>query len=801
VIRTVQVALPLPLHQTFTYTVPPDWPAPLPGCRVRVPFGRLSLTGLIVEEPPPGTLPERLKPLRSLLDREPFLPPDLLAFTRWLADYYLAPWGLVLRGACPPGLAPEAREKVALTAEGASSGEARFAPLREALGRNPRSASSLLATLGPGSEVLLTEALRQGHAVVEERLTAVRRRSGRDRVVLLKSPEEASALSRDESLPKAFRKVLALLLTYQDRGYPEAASLARAVRVPHYTLTEMAEAGLVELFDLLPAHLAARPSPHDLTADQESCVAAVRATLDGGTHRTFLLYGVTGSGKTEVYLRLIETVLERGRTALFLVPEISLTSLLARRLIERFGSTVALLHSSMGEKERSRQWLRARSGSARVMIGPRSALFAPLPDLGLVVVDEEHDGSYKQQEHPRYHARDMAVLRGVQAGVPVILGSATPSAESYYNATDGGKYTLLTLSERAGGAALPAVEVVDMRREYEQTGGPSILSRALSAALTRTLGEKRQAVILRNRTGFATFVLCRPCGKTLQCPDCAVAFTYHRKAGHLRCHYCGRTATVPAVCPECGGEFLQFLGTGTEKVEDLLGRDLPEARVGRMDRDAVRTAAAFDRLWLDFETGEIDILVGTQMVAKGHDIHNVTLVGILSADFLLSMPDFRAAERTFQLITQAAGRAGRGTHAGTVILQSFHPDHYAVQAAAAQDFGAFYSRDIHYRRIVGYPPFSALARIEVRHEDHSRVGALSTQTASLLRTLAGGEVKVLGPSPAFLARLEGKYRHHILLKSPTRARLKALLTEFLGSPLASHVGRELDLEVDPTSML
>jgi len=798
---TVQVALPVPLRQTFTYTVPPGLPPPRPGCRVRVPFGRISLTGLVVEDAPPALPPARLRPLRAVLDREPFLPPDLLAFTRWLADYYLAPWGIVLRGACPPGLTPEARERVTLTPEGSGCDEAWLAPLRDALVRRPRSTANLLAALGPGSELLLSEALRQGYAVVEERLASVRHRSGRDRVVLLKGPEQVSALCREETLPKPFRKILSLLLTYQDRGYPEAAALARAARVPHYTLTEMAEAGLIELFDLLPTHLPARPSPHTLTADQETAVASVRALLAAQVHRTFLLYGVTGSGKTEVYLRLIETVLERGRTALFLVPEISLTSLLARRLIERFGSTVALLHSSMGEKERSRQWLRSRSGTARVMIGPRSALFAPLPDLGLVVVDEEHDGSYKQQEHPRYHARDMAVLRGVQAGVPVVLGSATPSAESYYNATDGGKYTLLTLSERAGGAALPTVDVVDMRREYEQTGGPSVLSRTLQAALERTVREKRQAVLLRNRTGFATFVLCRPCGKTLQCPDCAVAFTYHRRAGQLRCHYCGRTAGVPGTCPECGGEFLQFLGTGTEKVEDLLGRDLPGARVGRMDRDAVRTAAAFDRLWLAFETGEIDVLVGTQMVAKGHDIHNVTLVGILSADFLLSMPDFRAAERTFQLITQAAGRAGRGAHAGTVILQSFHPDHYAVQAAAAQDFGAFYARDIQYRRIVGYPPFSALARIEVRHEDHDRVGALSTQAAAALRALARGEVKVLGPSPAFLARLEGKYRHHILLKSSTRARLKALLTEFLASPLAPHVGRELDLEVDPTSML
>ncbi len=799
--RTVQVALPVPLRHTFTYAVPEGWRTPAPGCRVRAPFGRAAATGMVVSEAPPSELPPGLKSLRTLVDQEPLLPPEMLAFTRRLADHYLAPLGMVLRCAYPSALDPEPRTLYRLTEEGALARNAASSALREALGAGPLPRPKLAAALGAATDALLAEGLRRGWIEAEEHARAVRRRTGRDHVALLAPDGRAEALRDDESLPKPFRKVLSVLITMADKGYPEAGLAAKLARVPLFTLSEMAEAGLVELFKTAPTCLPGRPSPHALSEDQARAVAAVRGAMEQGRGGTFLLYGITGSGKTEVYLRLIEAALATGGAALYLVPEISLTSVLARRLLERLGGTVAILHSSMGEKERARQWLRARSGAARVTIGPRSALFAPLQNLKLVVVDEEHDPSYKQQDHPRYHARDMAILRGTLASIPVVLGSATPSVESYYNAAEEGKYTLLTLSERAGGALLPAVEVVDMRREYEETDGRDALSRLLASRLGEALAAGRQAVVLRNRTGFATFVLCRRCGKTLQCPDCAVSLTHHRKAGHLRCHYCGRRAAVPSLCPECGGEFLQFLGIGTERVEERIAAAFPGARVARMDRDAVRSAQEYDRLWLDFERGRVDVLVGTQMVAKGHDVHNVTLVGILSADFILGMPDFRSAERTFQLVTQAAGRAGRGAHAGTVVLQSFHPDHYAVQAAAAQDFAAFYAKDIRYRKMVGYPPFSALARIEVRHADHARVGALSSEVAAFLRAGAEGRVRVLGPSPAFVPRVEGRYRHQILLKSPTRARLRALLASLLDSPLGTRTSRELDVEVDPVSLL
>jgi primosomal protein N' (replication factor Y) len=591
------------------------------------------------------------------------------------------------------------------------------------------------------------------------------------------------------------------LLPFQSKGYPTVAQVAREARVPQHVFSELAQAGWVELFDLLPAQLPPGRSPHTLSPGQSSAVNAVRNAIQERQHRTFLLFGVTGSGKTEVYLRLMEQVILEGGTALYLVPEISLASFLARRLLERLGSAVAILHSSMTEHERVRQWLRAASGSARAVIGPRSALFAPLPNLRLIVADEEHDPSYKQQDFPRYHARDMAVLRGQRAGIPVVLGSATPSVESYYNATEVGKYHLLRLPERAGEAHLPPVEVVDMRREFKERAGTHTLSRTLAEALGETLAQGRQAVILRNRLGFATFVLCRQCGRTVQCPDCSVAFTFHRKVQRLKCHYCGRQAPVPVECPSCGGEVLQFLGEGTEKVEDALAESYPGARVARMDRDAVKTGRDFDRIWRDFEGGRIGILAGTQMVAKGHDIPNVTLVGILSADFILGMPDFRSAERTFQLITQAAGRAGRGEHPGQVILQSYHPDHYAVQAAREHDFVAFYEKDVRYRKMVGYPPASALARVELRHKDRTRAEALAHEAWLVVKEAKDFQLRILGPVEAPLARLEGHWRIHILLRGDSRSRLRAVLVKLLDSPLGRHSGREMLVEIDPYNLM
>jgi len=792
----VQVALPLPLRQTFSYRVPASLPVPDAGCRVRVCFGRNHLVGYVVDDPGAHP-PEKLKPLEAILDREPLFSPEMLAFTRWIAEYYLVSWGSVLKCGYPSGLDPSPRSSYELTSAEALPEGHPVAPIAAFLSSGPRSLPTLRARFGPMAESLLQQGVREGLLAEKTQWKDRRRFGGADRVALLLEPGKLEALMADPATPPFHVKVLKVLVGYETKGFPTIAQAAAKARVPQYVLSEMAEAGWVELFDLLPVRLKGSISPHVLTPAQAEAVGAVEGAMAASRHETFLLFGITGSGKTEVYLRLIEKAIGEGGTALYLVPEISLTSFLARRLLERFGSDLAILHSSMTEHERVRQWMRAAGGGARVVIGPRSALFAPLSNLRLLIVDEEHDGSFKQQDFPRYHARDMAVLRGVKADIPVVLGSATPSVESFYNATDGDKYTLLRLPERTGTAKLPPVRVVDMREEFREVGEKATLSRALKDAMDETLEKGRQAIILRNRLGFATFVLCRECGRTVQCDECSVAMTFHRRANRMKCHYCGRQGVVPEACPACGGDVLQFLGEGTEKVEAALTAAFPGARVARMDRDAVRTARAFDTIWRDFESGKISILAGTQMVAKGHDIPNVTLVGILSADFLLGMPDFRAAERTFQLITQAAGRAGRGRLPGRVVLQSFHPDHYAVLAAKDHDFETFYERDIRYRRMVGYPPVGALARVEFRHADKARVDLLARKAEAALRTAGDREVRILGPVEPPLARLEGRYRVHILLKAPERQRLRAAIAAFLQGSLGPHNGREMSVEIDP----
>jgi primosomal protein N' (replication factor Y) (superfamily II helicase) len=799
--RTVQVALPLPHRGTFTYLVPSGSDVPRPGCRVRVPFARREAIGYVVEDPD-RIQPEGLRPLHHVLDAKPLFTPEVLDFTRWIADYYLVSWGSVLKCAYPSGLDPEPRSKFRLPdPPPAGPPPEELVPLLEALSSGPRALLALRGRLGQEADALASLAVQLGWAEEETRWASRRRYAGRDRVALLLEMDRALAAAADPGTPAPMAKALGALAAFSTRGFPTVAQVASSAKVPQYVLHEMAEAGWVELFDLLPARLPGRPSPHTLTDAQQAAVEAIGVALSGRVHQTFLLFGITGSGKTEVYLRLMEQAAAEGGTALYLVPEISLASVLARRLLERFGSEVAILHSSMNEHERVRQWRRVASGGARYVIGPRSALFAPLADLRLIVVDEEHDGSYKQQEFPRYHARDMAVLRGMRARIPVVLGSATPSVESFYNATEAGKYTLLELQERTGRAVLPPVEVVDMRAEFTQLGAMTTLSTPLEEALGRALAEGRQAILLRNRLGFSTFVLCRECGRSIQCPSCSVALTFHKRASRLRCHYCGHSEGVPSRCPTCGGEFLQFLGEGTEKVEEVLASKFPGAVVGRMDREAVRTAAAYDALWRDFESGALQILVGTQMVAKGHDVHNVTLVGILGADFLLGMPDFRAAERTFQLVTQAAGRAGRGEAAGHVVLQSCHVDHYAVQASKTHDFRAFYERDIRYRRMVGYPPVGALARVEFRHKEAARAEALSREAGTWLRAQASQGVRILGPTEPPLGRLEGLHRRHILLKAPARQPLRALLSGLLDGPLGRHVGKSAFVEIDPYSLM
>jgi primosomal protein N' (replication factor Y) len=514
-----------------------------------------------------------------------------------------------------------------------------------------------------------------------------------------------------------------------------------------------------------------------------------------------LLFGITGSGKTAVYLAAMQEVLAAGQAAIMLVPEIGLTPQAAANLYEIFGEQVAILHSALSRAERAEQWHRIRNGEARVVVGTRSAVFAPVRDLALIVVDEEQDSSYKQEEMPRYHGRDVAVMRGKLCGAAVVLGSATPAMESFHNAQSG-KYALLELPERVEQRPLPEVGLVDMRTEFQQAGEDRVFSRRLVEELRERLERGEQAMILLNRRGYSPVVLCRSCGETVQCRNCAIAMTHHRRAQRLMCHYCGFQAPVPKACPKCGSEHIYFLGTGSEKLEDLLHSAFPTARIGRLDRDTARTREDFERVLSALHAGELDLLVGTQMIAKGHDIHGVTLVGVVGADFALGFPDFRAAERTFHLLTQVAGRAGRGSTPGKVILQTYFPEHYAIRFAERHDYRGFYEKELQYRRWMHYPPFTALAGVVVRSDELGHALKYSGLLGRWLEKNPPAGVRVLGPAAAPLARLKSEYRYHFILKSQSRERLNAVLRSLLDFAAAQKIPRgKLVVDVDPVSLL
>lgn len=536
------------------------------------------------------------------------------------------------------------------------------------------------------------------------------------------------------------------------------------------------------------------------TPAQEAVLGEILPAIARGGYAPFVLFGATGSGKTEVYLRAAESALAAGRGVLYLVPEIGLTPLLLSRLVGRLPGEVAVLHSALAAGERRAAWDRVRSGECRVVVGARSAVFAPVARLGLVVVDEEHDGSYKQEERPRYHARDLAVVRARDEGAVLLLGSATPSLESFHHARRG-RYGLLRLGGRVEQRPLPAVRIVDMRREFRETGAIRPLSRALEEAIGRCLGRGEQALILRNRRGWAVALLCPSCGARMSCTRCTLSLTWHRAAGRLRCHVCGIERPRPDACPACGAEGLRELGEGTERIEDELRRAFPEARIERMDRDTTRRRGAQERLLRQFERGELDILVGTQMIAKGHDFPRVTLVGVLSADQALGLPDFRAGERTFQLLTQMAGRAGRGELPGEVVVQAFDPEHPVLKEAAAQDYEAFYERELGFRRAMRYPPVSALVRLIVTDREPSRARAWAEAVATALRESGGEKLMLTGPGPAPVERIRGLYREQILVRSSGRRRLVQAVSGALARIEGEVPRRALHVDVDPLTVL
>jgi primosomal protein N' (replication factor Y) len=626
--------------------------------------------------------------------------------------------------------------------------------------------------------------------------------------------ERFAVLIPEARLPKLTEKQQAILAELAACGGEILLADLREKDLPSSTVQTLVRRGLVRIEER-PAvfHLGgltpASDAPIELNDAQRQALDTVTAAL--GAFHAFLLFGITGSGKTAVYLAAMQKALDRGFSSILLVPEIGLTPQMAGLLDRAFGEKVALLHSALTPEERSEQWRRIRRGDAPIVVGTRSAIFAPAPNLGLILVDEEHDQSYKQEETPRYNARDVAVMRAKLAGAVAVLGSATPSLESWHNAAQG-KYTRIDLRERVMNRPLPGVELVDMRREFQETGQEQLFSRALVAETKAALERGEQSLVLLNRRGYSFAVICRACGEKLDCQNCAIALTHHKpsdedglaRAGQrLECHYCGFRRTVPARCPKCDSEHLFYLGAGSQQGEERLQEIFPDARIGRMDRDTVRGRHDLERLLARLHSGEINLLVGTQMIAKGHDIHGITLVGVVGCDHALSMPDFRAAERVFQLISQVSGRAGRGELPGRVVVQTYYPDHYAIVAATANDYASFAERELKYRRWMHYPPFGALANVLVRSPKlEEAAGWAATLGKYLVQNQNSGAVRVLGPCTAPIARIKGVYRFHLILKAASRKALNATLRGLMAHAEKAEIPRRhLVVDVDPQRLM
>ncbi len=807
------VALPVPLDMVFTYRVSAE-AAPVVGGRVLVPFRQQRMTGIVVElhDRKPSV---KIKTILSVLDAAPVLDNQLLRLGRWIADYYLAPLGEVFRTMLP--LNAEFKRAIAyrISAEGqmalhlagmsGSSARSRRSPEEQAAefrvldylaGQEPAPGEAAQVREEPlrsatrVSKIVLSGMVRKKWLVRED-VSAVRDGTRTIRVALLKSAE--GRLNNNQR---------ALVDTLAASGGRVPVEKLQGLDVPRTTLSTLVKREFVEIIEE-PASFAvsqnkSRPSPFafEFNSAQQ---AALNRLLNAVAARAFsgiLLHGVTGSGKTAVYLAGMRAVLEAGRSAILLVPEIGLTPAVAADLHQIFGDEVAILHSALSDKERAQQWHRIKSGDARMVVGTRSAVFAPVADLALIIVDEEHDSSYKQEETPRYHARDIAVMRAKMANALVVLGSATPSLESYFNAKKN-KYALVELPDRVEQRPLPEVEIIDMRQEFQETGHEQVISRKLAAEIAERFERKEQVMVLLNRRGYTPVVLCRTCGKTLECQNCAIALTHHKREHKMICHYCGYTAPVPKACEHCGSEYVYFLGTGSEKLEELLHGMFPQARIARLDRDTVRGHEDFERTLNALSEGELDLLVGTQMIAKGHDIHGVTLVGVVGADSALGLPDFRAAERTFQLLTQVAGRAGRGRSPGKVILQTYFQDHYAVQYAARHDFAGFYDKELRFRSWMHYPPYSALANVLVRSAKLEEALQWSGTLGKWFEQNRHEGVRVLGPATAPIMRLKRDYRYHFVLKSPSREKLNATLRAMLAYAAAQKIPRtQVIVDVD-----
>ncbi len=789
----------------LSYEIPPALANQvMPGHRVLVPLRSRKLTAIVVRigERPAALDPAGLKPLLEVLEARPLLDDAHLKLLEFMASYYLSSLPEVYRAVMPGAVRVQSSQEFTLAAQPSALEQAAFNAVERAvvgaLARRPMNARQLIRLCGQDAAAALRRLLNDG---LVKRREAVRGRHRDPRAITVRLLARESARA-----PKGRRQQQVLTrLTQAPAMQLTIAELERAEPGAKTIVRMLAQRGFVELIETAADASAVLEAPLELSAEQRPAYTAVARAVDEKRFETFLLWGVTASGKTEVYLQLAAQCLAGGRQALVLVPEIALTDYLVQSFRERFGAMVAVAHSAQNISERWAAWNASLSGQARILLGPRSALFAPIHDLGLIVVDEEHDPAYKQEESIRYQARDLAVVLARHSSCPIVLGSATPSAESFANAR-AGRYRLLRLQRRINDRPMAAVEIVDLRREprppaEEGAPTPVPLSAPLVDALKTTVAAGGQSLVFINRRGYHSFLNCHLCGNVLSCPDCSVSMTFHLRDRSLRCHYCGNYSRAPDLCPACHGFGLQGQGFGTERLAAALAKILPQARIERMDSDTSRRKGARSRILSALSRGEIDILVGTQMITKGFDFPGVTLMGVVMADMSLNLPDFRSAERTFQLLTQAAGRAGRGAEPGRVVIQTFAPHHYSIRAAERQDYARFMRRELDLRRELGYPPFCRLAMVRIEGADAAAVEKLAAAAASSLGRAA--TLRVLGPAPAPIERIAQRYRWQLMVKaaswSQMREPLIALRDELAGSAERAEI--QLTIDVDPVHML
>ncbi len=845
------IALPVPIHHVFTYSVPVEFRDLIAiGSRVVVPFGKKTLTGVVVGHRSAPTV-ANVKPISDAIDAIPTFSADTLKLTQWIAEYYLAPWGEVLRAATPQGLSIRTTRMITLTVENVehalSALKSSAVNQRAVLLSLQKDHTMTVAALQKKSRIrslyaVLNQLQTSGWVEVREELgkpkaspkTEMVIRISNEGRVLLEGTNEIGPAQDNRLTRRQFLILRELSGRFVDSNeFQSVGSIVKTSGVSPSMIKSLIRKGAFES----SAREVYRTSEYDaiepppvltLNKHQAAALMEIERSLQTGKYATFLLLGITGSGKTQIYVEAIRKVLALGKTAIVLVPEISLTPQTVRRFKAHFGAEVAVMHSQLSVGERYDAWRMAHQGKVKIVIGPRSAIFAPLNNVGLIVVDEEHDASYKQFDaSPRYHGRDVAIMRAAQSNAVVVLGSATPSSESYFNAISG-KYRLIELPERIDDARLPTIEIVDMtlerKRLYEETKSeiqkskkefpkhlPSVsVSGLLRAEIEKRLNKKEGVILLQNRRGFAHVVECFDCGYVERCDNCDVSLTYHLMKKDLRCHYCGFVKKAPSFCPNCKGTEIRQFSFGTQQVQEELESIFPNATILRMDKDTTKRKGAHDTILQQFGNRKADILLGTQMVAKGLDFPHVTLVGVISADTQMLLPDFRASEQTFQLLTQVAGRAGRSNLAGEVVIQTLQPDHYSLKHVILHDFKNFYKEELEYRRELDYPPFSRIVLIEFTGGRENEVHHHAKKFAELLLNNARDHFRVLGPADAAIPKIKNLFRKHIVVKDlrdkdPAGTILRSALNKTKDQYEAAGLSKDkrisMTIDVDPQGMM